>query len=135
MEMKKSLFVFFIVAICFLSSGCLFRTYKKWWNYSANWKSNDNTIFLYDKTNDNRGQQLQLRSEESTVTYDVASTNDGTKIKLYRVGDTHGSNYVMIAESKIKDGQLYLTFTFDQTHGLEGKTIILEKIDETAIPQ
>ena len=77
-----------------------------------------------------------INESEKSVVYDVAEENDGTAITCYPFNESHARrNVIMEAETTVKDGQLYLTFTFDQTHGLEGKTIILEKIDETAIPQ
>ena len=131
---KTLVVVSLLLSMCFLSA-CLLRTQKKWWNYSDNWQTTDNRIFLYDIPDDSYGRLFRIIEQDYSVTYDVVTTNDGTIIKVYPLGATYGNSVVMTAESKVEDGHLYLTFTFDQPHGLEGKTIVLEKMDENDIPQ
>jgi hypothetical protein len=117
------LIFFSVVAYSLYLVGCQ----KYYWDYDCNWVSEEPSIELYKGCGNG-----QMTINDVKYEFYTAQSNNATHIDFYEKETNSNNNFEKLlwqADTKMKDGKLYLTITLDNISNLEGKTIILSQKD------
>jgi hypothetical protein len=106
-------------------SICLVGCQKYYWDYDCNWVSDEPSIELYKGCGSG-----QMTIDDIKYEFYTAQSNNATYICFYE-NETSSKNdsekLLWKADTKMKDGKLYLTITLDNISNYEGKTIVLSQ--------